>query len=165
MQLVDHLAGDAEAGDEDAGAALDDGRDTVLDLAGQGREQVDAEGFRRRGLDAGDLLHELVVAHGRGAERADATGLRHRRHQTVLRHPAHAGQHHGVLDLQELGQSRPHAPHTRDARPARPSGESDGADAGGGSAAQRVRQRCADPSHRLLVEFSDPLGEQAWGMV
>ena len=46
-----------------------------LDLAGQGGEQVDAERLGGELADLGHLLGQLVGAHRRGAERADAAGL------------------------------------------------------------------------------------------
>ena len=106
---VDDLAGHAEAGDEDAGAALDDVVDALLDLAGHGREQVDAERLGGELADLGHLLGQLVGAHRRGAERADAAGLADGGDEAVVGHAAHAGEHDRVLDVEQVGESRAHA--------------------------------------------------------
>ena len=39
--------------------------------------------------------------HRRGAERPEAAGLRHRRHERSVRDAAHSGQHDGVLDPEQ----------------------------------------------------------------
>ena len=67
------------------------------------------KGFDGQRLHARHLLDQLVGPHRRRAERADAAGLGDGGDEPVVRHPAHAGEHHRVLDLEELGQSRLHA--------------------------------------------------------
>ena len=56
----------------------------------------------------GDLGHHPLVAHGRGAEAAETPGLGDGGDQRGVRDAAHAGQHHRVLDTEDLGQSRLH---------------------------------------------------------
>lgn len=104
MALVDHLAGDAEPGDERGGATGDDVGDLGLEAARQGGEQVDAERLGGRPPHGGDLVAHLVVGHGRGPEAAEAAGLAHRRCEPVVGDAAHAGEHHGVLDLEGVGE-------------------------------------------------------------
>ena len=84
MQQVDHLARHAEPGDEDPRPAVDDRLDARLDLAGQRGQQVDAERLGRQLPHAGHLLGQLVGAHRRGPERADAAGLADRGDQPVV---------------------------------------------------------------------------------
>jgi hypothetical protein len=36
----------------------------------------------------------------------EPAGLGHGGHELVIGHPAHAGEHHRVLDVEDLGQSR-----------------------------------------------------------
>ncbi len=79
------------------------------------------KGLDVSGPHAGHLLDQLVGTHGRRAERADAAGLGDGGDEAVVGHPAHPGQHHRVLDLEELGQSRLHAGTVGTARPGHPS--------------------------------------------
>ena len=108
VQRVDGLAGHAEAGDEDAGAALDDVVDALLDLPRHGREQVDAERLGGQLADLGHLVGQLVGAHRRGAERADAAGLADGGDEAVVGHPAHPGEHDRVLDVEQVGETGAH---------------------------------------------------------
>ena len=119
VELVDHLAGDAEAGDEDARPTVDDGLDAFLHLTRQRGEQIDTERLRGEGLDLGDLLAEFIGLHRARAERADAAGLADRRDETVVTHPAHAGEHHRVFDVQQFGESSAQC-HAQDGSPAPP---------------------------------------------
>ena len=101
----DHLAGDAEGPDEDPGPGVDDALDLGGHVAGHGRQEVDPPrpvGERRHGGHLG--VHGLVV-HGGRPQGADPAGLGHGRGQPVVADAAHAGQHHRVLDPEELGQS------------------------------------------------------------
>ena len=108
VQRVDDVAWDAEPGDEQCGAAIDDVLDTGLDLLGEGGEQVDAERLGRHRSDAGDLVGQLCWAHRRGAERADASGLGDGGDEAVVRDATHPGAHHRVFDPKEVGKSRAH---------------------------------------------------------
>ena len=69
---------------------------------GRGGEQVDAEGLDGELADLGDLVAHLLGAHGGGAHAPEAAGLAHGGDEPVVRHPAHPGQHHRVLDLQDV---------------------------------------------------------------
>ena len=108
-QEVDHVARHAEAGDEDPGAAVDHDCDLGCDLARDGGEQVDAERLGRELADLGHLLDHLLVAHRRRAEAAEAAGLRDGGGEAVVRDAAHAGQHHGVFDVEQVGEAGAHA--------------------------------------------------------
>ena len=57
---------------------------------------------------AGDLRHHLLVPHGRSAEAPESAGFGDRGGELGVRHAAHASQHHGMLDAEELGESRAH---------------------------------------------------------
>ncbi len=105
---LDDVAGHAQPGHEHPAAALDDGLDLRLHVARSGGEQVDAEGLVGQRPHLGDLFDHLVEAHGRRAHAPEASGLADRRDQGRVRHPAHAGEHHGVLDLEDVGQSGAH---------------------------------------------------------
>ena len=63
----------------------------------------------------------LSLAHGRGPQAAEAAGLADRGHHRVVGHPAHAGQHDRVLDLEDVGESRAHGRHRRPGDPLCPS--------------------------------------------
>ena len=76
--------------------------------AGHGGEQVDAERLVGGGADGRHLLHHLLVAHGRRAEAPEATGLGDRGRQRGIRDAAHPGQHDGVLDAEQLGETSAH---------------------------------------------------------
>ena len=112
VEQVDDLARHAEAGDEDARAALDHALDAVLDLAGHRGQQVDAERLRRQLADLCHLLRQLVDAHRRRAERADAAGLADRGDESVVAHAAHAGEHDRVFDVEQFGEPGAHAGRT-----------------------------------------------------
>ena len=105
---VDDVAGHAQPGDEHRAAAVDDVVDLGGHVAGRGGEQVDAERLVGELADLGDLVAHLLGAHGGRAHAAEAAGLATGGHEAVVRHPAHAGQHHRVLDLQDVGQSGAH---------------------------------------------------------
>ena len=105
---VDHVAGHAEPGHEDGAAAVRDLVDLPLHVVGGGGQEVDAEGLVGGGPDGSDLVAHLLVAHGRGAQATEAAGLRHRGDDAGVGDPAHPRQHHRVLDLQGVGQSRAH---------------------------------------------------------
>ena len=105
MALVDHLAGDAEPGDEERCPTGDDGVDLVRHAAGQGGEQVDPEGGAGALADLRDLGLHLLEAERRGTESAEAAGGTHGGDEIGIGHPAHPGEHHGVLTVEQVGQS------------------------------------------------------------
>ena len=107
VALIDDVAGHAKARDERGGAAADHIVDLVLEPLWQGGEQVDPEGPRRGLAHGGDLAPHFVVAHCGRTQAAEAAGLRHGGGQAVIGHAAHAGEHHGMLDLQGVGQAGP----------------------------------------------------------
>ena len=100
VQEIDRLAGNAEAGHEHAGPALDHVVDLVLDLAGQRGEQVDPERLGGERPRLGHLFDHLVGSHRRRPERAEAARLAHRGREAVIGDTAHAGEHHGVFDVE-----------------------------------------------------------------
>ena len=109
---VDDVAGHAEPGDEDAGARRgDDVARLSLDPVGHRGEQVDAERLvgelahlrRSRATSSSPLMCDAPSA-------AETAGLGDRGDEPVVRDAAHAGEHDGVLDVEELGQSSAHAP-------------------------------------------------------
>ena len=109
VEEVDGVAGHAEAGHEDPGTALDDVGDLGRHLAGDGREQVDPEGLGRRAPAPWPSPRPSPGrAHRRCAEAPEAAGLGDGGDQAVVRDAAHAGEHDGVLDLEEVGQSCAH---------------------------------------------------------
>ena len=110
MAELHDVAGHAETGDEQPGPAVDDVLDLRREVVGERGQQVDAEGLGRELPHLGDLLHHLLAAHRRRAHAAEAAGLAHGGHEAVVRHAAHPGQHDGVLDLEDIGQSGSHAP-------------------------------------------------------
>ena len=74
-------------------------------------------GFVGQGAHPGHLVGE-AGAHGRRAERADAAGLADGGDELVVRHAAHAGEHDGVLDVEQFGEPGAHARERSDAPPA-----------------------------------------------
>jgi hypothetical protein len=76
---VDHVAGHAQPGHERGGATADDVAHLLLQAAGQGGEQVDAERLGRRLPHARDLGAHLVVAHRGGAQAPEPARLAHGR--------------------------------------------------------------------------------------
>ena len=76
--------------------------------ARHGREEVDPEGLVGGRAHGGHLRHHLLVAHGGCAEAAEAARRRDGRHQFGVRDAAHAGQHDGVLDAEQLGETSSH---------------------------------------------------------
>ena len=106
---VDDVARHAEPGHEHRAAAVDDVVDLGGHVAGRGGEQVDAEGLGGELADLGDLVAHLLGRHRRRAHAPEAAGLAHGGDETVVRHPAHPRQHHGVLHLQDVGQPSAHA--------------------------------------------------------
>ena len=118
MAEVDDVAGHAEPGDEHRAAAVDDVAAPWPRLSpGAAVSRSTPKGLVVSVAHLGDLVAHLVVAHGRGAHAPEAAGLADRGDEAVVRHPAHAGQHHGVLDLEDVGQSGAHARDRRQARP------------------------------------------------
>ena len=105
---VDDVARHAEAGDEHRAAPVDDVVDLGGHVARRGGEEVDAEGLRGELAHLGDLVADLVGAHGRRAHAPEPACLAHRGDEAVVRHAPHARQHHGVLDLQDVSESRAH---------------------------------------------------------
>ena len=108
MKGVDDVAGHAEAGHEDARPALDHVVDPRFDLAGQRRQQVDAERLGRELADLGHLGGELVGAHRRGTEGADAPSVADGGDEAVVGDPAHPGEHDGMLDVEQVGETGAH---------------------------------------------------------
>ena len=105
---LDDVAGHAEAGNEHGGPAVDDVGDLGHHVLRSGGEQIDAEGLVGALAHRRDLSVHLLVAHRRRAEAPEAPGLRHGGDEAVVGDASHAGQHHRVLDLQDIGQSRAH---------------------------------------------------------
>ena len=106
---LDDLAGHAEAGHEHAGAAVDDGLrpgSTMSPGAAVSRSTPNGLSVSARTLAISSTIS--LVAHGRGAEAAEAAGLGHGGDEPVVRDAAHAGEHHGVLDLEDVGESGAH---------------------------------------------------------
>jgi hypothetical protein len=102
---VDEIDGHAEPGDED-GSALVDRRFALRAHVAGGGEQIDAERFGRELLELPDLIdHELGRHRGR-AEASESAGFGDGGHELVVRDTAHAGEHHGMLDAESLGESR-----------------------------------------------------------
>ena len=102
----DDVARHTEPGDEQRRAARHDRGDIGDHALGHGREQVDTEGGGGELAHRRDLLDHLLRLHRRGAERSDPAGVADRRDQTGVGHPTHAREHHGVLDLEQVGQPR-----------------------------------------------------------
>ena len=77
MAQVDDVAGHAQPGHEDPRPAVDDLADLGLDLvAGSAVSRSTPKGLSVSGADRGDLVdHDVVAAHGRGAQAAEAAGL------------------------------------------------------------------------------------------
>src|SRR5664280_676056 len=100
-----HLGGYPQPGHEDRGTARND----LLHLAGQvtghGGEQVDPEWLVGGRPHRGHLLHHALVAHGGRPQAAEAPGLGDGTDQRCVGDTTHAGQHHRMLDGQDLGQS------------------------------------------------------------
>ena len=108
VQHVDDLAGHAESGHEDAGSALDDALDILLQLTGDGGQQVDAERLGGEAMHGRDLLVQLTRSHGRGAEGTDAAGLTDGGDELRVGDPTHSGEHHRMFDVEQVGQSGVH---------------------------------------------------------
>jgi hypothetical protein len=104
---IDDVTRHAQARDEGAGPATDDVADLGLEPLGQSREQVDAEGPRRGLAHRRDLRPHLPVDHRGRAHAAEAPGLGHGGDELVVGHPTHSGEHHRMLDLQDVGQAGP----------------------------------------------------------
>jgi hypothetical protein len=106
-QLHD-VAGYPQTGHEHLRALGDHQLDVGRHLLGQRGEQVDTERLVGEPLHRPDLLDHLVLAHGGGAEAAEAARLGDGGDQGVVRDAAHPGQHHRVLDLEGVGQAGAH---------------------------------------------------------
>ena len=109
MAELDHVTGHAETGDEEPGPAVDDVLHLRGEVVGERGQQVHAEGLGGELPDLGDLFDHLLPAHRGGAHAAEAAGFADGGHEAVVGHAAHAGQHDGVLDLENIGESRSHA--------------------------------------------------------
>ena len=105
---LDRVAGDAQPGDEHRRALADQVLDVRHHLGGQRGEEVDTERLGRTLPHRTDLVDDLLGLHRRRTEAAEATRLRDRTDQAVVRHSAHPRQHHGVFDLEQVGQARAH---------------------------------------------------------
>jgi hypothetical protein len=105
---LDHLGGNTEPGDEDRRASLDDSLHLHRHVARHGGEEIDAEGLGRERTHLTHLLDHAGGGHGRCAQTSEAAGFGHGGDEAVVGHPAHAGQHDGVLDLEHLGESCAH---------------------------------------------------------
>ncbi len=105
---VEHVGGDAESGDEHRGAAFDDLLHLLAHVPGHGGQQVDAEGLARELAHAANLLDHHRYRHRGSAEAPEPTGFRHRRDEAVIGDASHSGEHDGVLDPEDLGESRTH---------------------------------------------------------
>ena len=105
---LDDVARHAEAGDEHPTAMVDDGLHLGGHVAGHGGEQVDTEGPVRAVPHEVHLGHHPVLAHRRRTQAAEPAGLAHRGDQLVVAHPTHAGEHHRMLDLEDVGQAGAH---------------------------------------------------------
>jgi hypothetical protein len=108
MAQVDHLGGDPEAGHEQAHALADGDLDQTAQVACEGDQQVDPEGPFRQPADGLHLLDHPVAGEGGGAQGAVAARLGDGRHQAGVGDAAHPGEHHGMLDAEQLGQSGLH---------------------------------------------------------
>jgi hypothetical protein len=108
VQQLDGVARHPEAGHEGPGAARYDVADLVGDLAGQRGQEIDAERLGREVAHLGHLGHHLLGPHRRRAHAPEAARLRHGGDEAVVRDAAHPGQHDGVLDLEEVGESGAH---------------------------------------------------------
>ena len=105
---VDHVARDTQAGDEDRRPLVDELLHLRRQIAGHRRQQVDSERLVRFGADGPDLVDHLTGRHRRGAEAAEPTGLGHRGNELAVGDAAHTGEHHRVLDTEDVGEARAH---------------------------------------------------------
>ena len=117
MQQVDDITRDAETRHEDARAAVDDRLDTGLHLTGDGSEQIHTERLLRPLAHVRHLVGQFGWPQLCCTERADAARLRDGCDEPVVRHTAHARQHHGVFDVEEVGKACPHAANGSGLRP------------------------------------------------
>ena len=91
-----------EGGDRRAGAQCD--REHVfLDLK---QEVIDAEGFVGALMNGGDLVLQRRSVERRGAERAEAAGVGHRGDQRRGGGAAHAAEHDGMVDAEQIANAR-----------------------------------------------------------
>ena len=110
MAQIDHVAGHAEAGDEDASAAVDHRLHLRLHLPRDRGEQVDAERLRRERPRLRDLVDHHLVTHRGRAEASETSGFRDCGSEAVVGDTAHPGEHHGVFDFEHVGEAGAHGP-------------------------------------------------------
>ena len=110
VQQVDDLARHAEAGDEDARAAVDHALDAVLDLARHRGQQVDAERLARsaRGPWPSPRAARRRPSSTRPSVPIPPASLTAAT-RAVVADAAHAGEHDRVFDVEQLGQAGAHA--------------------------------------------------------
>ena len=105
MAEVDHIGRYAETGDEHPCSVVDQRADLGFEISGCGGEQVDTPrlvGQLLGGLHLDD--HALNVHRGR-PEGPETSGFGHGCHQLVVRDTTHTGQHDGVVNFEDVGQT------------------------------------------------------------
>ena len=105
---IDHISGHAETGHEHRGPAIGHGIDVSDHVSGGGGQQVRSEGLGGGGPDLGDLFDHDVVAHGGRSQAAEPAGLGDGGDHLGVGDAAHAGEHHRVFDVEDLGESGAH---------------------------------------------------------
>ena len=113
MTEFDDISGHAQPGDEHATTMIDDRLDLSGHVTGHGGEQIDAEGLVGRSSHCGHLRFHTFHAHGGGAHAAEAAGLTHSGDESAVAHATHSGEHHWMLDLEDVSQSCLHGDHGR----------------------------------------------------
>jgi len=102
LHLGDVLLRNGEAGDEDLHFLLVEHGKVGHDHLREGREKVDGKRLRRERLRLPDLVAQVVGRKRRSAHDAEATGVRHRRHERGHRHASHPGEDDRVLDTEQV---------------------------------------------------------------
>ena len=108
VEQVDGVARHAEAGDEDPRAAVDHRLRSGSTCPGRAVSRSTPNGLavssRTSAISSASSSSPIVQR----PERAEAAGLADRGDEAVVAHPAHAGEHHRVLDVEQVGQARAH---------------------------------------------------------
>ncbi len=91
LQPRDDRQRHAQPGDEGRGAFRDDHLDAGGQGVGRGRQKIDAERLVGQFPDLAHLVANEVGRRPGHAQHAVAAGVRHRRRQRRVGHPAHAG--------------------------------------------------------------------------
>ncbi len=105
MAQTDDLGRNTETRHEHRHAAGDGALGLRLELAGKGGQEIHAERCIRERADTVDLLDQFLGRHRRGAEAAEAARLRDGSGEFVVRDTAHPREHHGMVDLEKVGES------------------------------------------------------------